>query len=298
MPKPTIPYIGSYDDLRELHLLHHIFSLPNLDSIRNNPKAVLAEIDKFSAAPERHMMTIGPNKGPFIENLIVERKPSTVVELGGFIGYSAILFGNALRSVGGKRYLSLEINPVNAAVANQLVELAGLRDIVTILVAPSHKSIARFVRENSIDHIEFLFLDHWKDRYLPDLWLIESLGLLKPGVSVLAADNCLTPGAPEYLAWVRAAPAQKAALLKEHRFPGNVLQGEDLIKAIKSGVEDVELEDVPGDAGYLYDTSITKFQHRSGRVVSLHTSFFLLPTLRLTDNVQDGVEVTKVIGKE
>jgi catechol O-methyltransferase len=228
---------------------------------------VLAAIDDFVQVTEKRLMTIGPNKGAFISQLIHDHKPSTVIELGGFVGYSAILFGDALRSAGGKRYLSLEINPVNAAIANQLVELAGLRDIVTVLVAPSHKSIARLVKENEIDSIEFLFVDHWKDRYVYDLWLIESLGLLKPGVSVIAADNCIVPGAPDYLAWVRASPAEKAVQLKEHQFPESVLQGADLIKAIKSGAENVELENVPGDPSYLYETSLTKFDMGSGRTV-------------------------------
>lgn len=218
-------------------------------------------------------MTIGPNKGAFISQLIHDRKPSTVIELGGFVGYSAILFGDALRTAGGERYLSLEINPVNAAIANQLVELAGLRDIVSVLVAPSHKSIARLVKESEIESgVEFLFVDHWKDRYLYDLWLIESLGLLKPGVSLIAADNCITPGAPEYLEWVRASPAEKAAQLKGRQFPESVLQGADLIKAIKSGAENVELENVPGDPSYVYETSLTEFDMGSGRIVS---AFFL-----------------------
>lgn len=236
---------------------------------------MLAAIDDFVKVTDKRLMTIGPNKGVFISQLLQDHKPSTVIELGGFLGYSAILFGDALRAAGGKRYLSLEINPVNAAIANQLVELAGLRDIVTVLVAPSHKSIARLVRDNEIEGIEFLFVDHWKDRYRYDLWLIESLGLLKPGVSVIAADNCITPGAPEYLEWVRASPAEKAAQLKACEFPEGVLQGADLIKAIKSGAENVELENVPGDPSYVYETSLTKFEMGSGRIVSFCDSFLI-----------------------
>ncbi|CRG86746.1 catechol O-methyltransferase [Talaromyces islandicus] len=297
MPKPTVPFVGSYDDLRELHLLHHVFSLPQLDSIRNNPKAVLAAIDDFVKVTDKGLMTIGPNKGAFISQLIHDRKPSTMIELGGFVGYSAILFGDALRAAGGKRYLSLEINPVNAAIANQLVELAGLRDIVTVLVAPSHKSIARLVRENELNEdsgIELLFIDHWKDRYVYDLWLIESLGLLKPGVSVIVADNCIVPGAPEYLEWVRASPAEKAAQLKRREFPENVLQGAALIKAVRSGAENLELENVPGDPSYVYETSLTKIEMGPGRIVS--SSVIYLEAF--TEILQDGVEVTKVVGKE
>ncbi|OKL57407.1 hypothetical protein UA08_07656 [Talaromyces atroroseus] len=279
MPQTSNPYIGSYDDLRELRLLHYIFSLPHLDSIRNNPQAVINEIDKFSETTELHLMTIGPQKGGMLSKLIAERKPSTVIELGGFVGYSAIMLGDALRAAGGERYFSLELNPVNAAVANLLIDLAGLGDLVTIHIAPSQKTIAKFVKDNVIDHVEFMLIDHWKDRYLPDLWLLESLGLFKPGVTVLAADNCLKPGAPGYLEYVRASPAEKNVQLKEkYTFSEDVLTGTDLVKAIKEDREGVELECVPGDPSYVYETEIFKFEMRPGHF--------------------DGVEVTKVVGKE
>lgn len=215
-------------------------------------------------------MTVGPTKGAFLANIIATRKPSTVVELGGFVGYSAIYLGDALRANGGKRYLSLELNPVNAAVANLLIELAGLRDIVTIHVAASHKTLAEFVKDNVIDHIEVMLLDHWKDRYLPDLWLMENLGLFKPGVTVLAADNCLRPGAPEYLEWVRATSKEKAALLKRYGFAADskYIKGEELVKAIKDGKEDVELENVPGDPTWVYEREMTEFDLGNGRHVS------------------------------
>lgn len=186
------------------------------------------------------------------------------------MGYSAIYLGDALRANGGKRYLSLELNPVNAAVANLLIELAGLRDIVTIHVAASHKTLAEFVRNNVIDHIEVMLIDHWKDRYLPDLWLMENLGLLKPGVTVLAADNCLRPGAPDYLEWVRATSKEKAALLKKHGFAedSETLRGEELVKALKEGKEDVDLENVPGDPTWVYEREMTEFELGNGRRVS------------------------------
>ncbi|KAL3713055.1 hypothetical protein TMatcc_001757 [Talaromyces marneffei ATCC 18224] len=280
MPKPSIENIGSYDDLRELHLLHYIYSLPHLSTLRNNPAAVLREIDNFSQATGKYLMTIGSKKGAFLADIIATRKPSTVVELGGFVGYSAIYLGDALRANGGKRYLSLELNPVNASVANLLIELAGLRDVVTIHVAASHKMLAGFVKDNVIDHVEVMLIDHWKDRYLPDLWLMENLGLLKPGVTVLAADNCLRPGAPDYLEWVRATPEEKAALLKRYGFAADskYVKGEELIKAVKEGKEDVDLENVPGDPSWVYEREMAEFELGNGR--------------------HDGIEVVKVVGKE
>jgi predicted O-methyltransferase YrrM len=58
---------------------------------------VLAAIDDFVQVTEKRLMTIGPNKGSFISQLIHDHKPSTVIELGGFVGYSAILL--AMRCV-------------------------------------------------------------------------------------------------------------------------------------------------------------------------------------------------------
>jgi catechol O-methyltransferase len=214
-------------------------------------------------------MTIGTDKGRHIVKLIEERRPSTMIELGTFVGYSAVLFGDAVRAAGGKQYICLEINPVNAAVATMMVELAGLRDFVKILVAPSHVSLARLVQQSVIDHVEVMFIDHWKDRYLPDLWLTESLGLLKPGLSVLVADNVLFPGAPEYLDWVRASPEDKREKLKKHSFPQDLPHGADLIKAVKEGAQDLDLQNVPGNPELVYETEITIFHGRSGRKVGI-----------------------------
>jgi catechol O-methyltransferase len=50
--------------------------------------------------------------------------------------------------------------------------------------------------------IDFVFLDHEKDEYLPDLHRILDQGWLHPG-SVVLADNVKYPGAPEYRAFMR-----------------------------------------------------------------------------------------------
>ncbi len=61
-------------------------------------------------------MNVGPDKGKIVSDLIAEVKPEIVVELGGYIGYSSLLFGDAVRKAGGKHYYSLERNPEFAAV--------------------------------------------------------------------------------------------------------------------------------------------------------------------------------------
>lgn len=152
-------------------------------------------------------MNVGYDKGKIVTDLIAKVKPQVMVELGGYVGYSALLFGDAVRKAGGKSYFSLEKNPEFAAIIMSFVDLAGLSDIVKVFVGPSGDSIRR-LSENGLKHIDLLFLDHWKPAYLFDLRLCEELRLIEPG-SFLAADNVVDPGNPPYLEYVRSSVQQK-----------------------------------------------------------------------------------------
>ncbi|KAH8812858.1 putative O-methyltransferase [Xylogone sp. PMI_703] len=259
-------------DGRETDLLHYIFSRPDLNELKGNPSNVLAAIDEYN---QNHnmLMNIGPRKGKFISDLIAKQKPSTMIELGGYVGYSAILFGDTLRSNGGKQYLSLEINPEMVAVASVLVDLAGLRDFVSFIIGPCNETLIKLVRsEKKISQIELLFIDHWQELYLPDLWLIEELNILKPGVSVLVADNVIFPGAPQYLEWVRASPAQKKEMVEKRKL---ALSKDGDTQLINDSAADSKR--VLGNPNIVYETSTTEFEFGPGK---------------------DGVEVTRVVGEE
>lgn len=133
------------------------------------------------------------------------------VELGGYVGYSCILFGAALRAAGGKKYFSLERNPEFGAVISSLVHLAGLSDIVQVEIGSSDASLQRLHQTGRLQHIDLMFLDHYKPAYTTDLKLCEELRLVTPG-SVLAADNVIKPGNPPYLEYVRSSVAEKRAV--------------------------------------------------------------------------------------
>lgn len=169
-------------------------------------------------------MNVGEHKGKIVTDLIAKVKPQLMVELGGYVGYSAVLFGDALRTAGGKRYYSLEMNPEFAAVVASLVNLAGLSDVVTVVVGASGNSLKRLSDDGTFKHIDLLFIDHHKPAYIADLKLCETLKLVKPG-SVLAADNVIIPGNPPYLRYVRSSVQEKRDRLNqesdggEQRFP-------------------------------------------------------------------------------
>lgn len=175
------------------------------------------------------------------------------VELGGYIGYSCILFGNAVRKAGGKRYYSLEMNPEFAAVIMSLVDLAGLADIVKVIVGASDASIVRLVSEGQLHHIDLMFLDHYKPAYTTDLKLCEELKLITPG-SVLAADNVIKPGNPPYLEYVRRTVEEKRENLgeeaKSQGIPGKT------VDQYKKRYGDMQFNQSSGNPNLVYESEL------------------------------------------
>lgn len=260
---------NKFDDGREIELLHFVHRHPSIADIRGSPTRVLEVIDEFGL--EKFMMNVGYDKGKIVTDLIAKVKPQVMVELGGYVGYSALLFGDALRKAGGKRYFSLERNPEFAAVIMSLVDLAGLSDIVKVVVGASGDSINR-LSVNGLEHIDLLFLDHHKPAYLTDLKLCEDLGLIKHG-SFLAADNVISPGNPPYLEYVRSSTQQKRDSQKESArdAAGSADKFPETTKdqyAKKEGTE--HTADISGNPNLVYESKLIKSFEPTGLPVSQH----------------------------
>lgn len=185
-------------------------------------------------------MNVGSVKGKIVTDLIAELKPQTMIELGGYVGYSAILFGDAVRKAGGKRYISLELNPEYAAIANMFIELAGLRDFARIIVGRSDVTLQKLYTSGELKHVELMFLDHYKPAYMVDVKICEHYGMISPG-SVLAADNVIFPGNPPYLEYVRSSVEQKREAAKKGPVQGYNTEG----IPEKTAISFVGKDDVP-----------------------------------------------------
>ncbi|XWX00510.1 hypothetical protein V2A60_008530 [Cordyceps javanica] len=196
-----------FDDGREAQLLRYILSRSDLDELKSSPSKVLGAIDQFGRQ-QKYLMNVGEDKGAIVTKLIKRSCPRVMLELGGYVGYSAISFGEAARSSGGEQYLCLESNPEFASIATTLIDLAGLGSFVKIMVGPSSDSLRKLHSTAMLSHIDFLFLDHYKPSYLPDLKLCEQLGLIGDG-AVIVADNVIKPGNPPYLEYVRSSVEEK-----------------------------------------------------------------------------------------
>lgn len=97
---------------------------------KGSPQSVIEAIDDFANHFHR-IMIIGNDKGGKIEKVLKEYKPKIMYELGCFVGYSAVRFGNLIREWGGK-YYSFEVDAQSVEVSRQIVEHAGLSDSVEV----------------------------------------------------------------------------------------------------------------------------------------------------------------------
>ncbi|KAL8902557.1 MAG: hypothetical protein Q9207_004593 [Kuettlingeria erythrocarpa] len=257
-----------FDDGREIELLHFVYGHPSIDDIRGSPTKLLKAIDEYGRT-KKYLMNVGDDKGRIVADLVAEIKPQVMVELGGYVGYSALLFGDAVKKAGGKRYYSLERNPEFAAVIMSLVDLAGLSDIVKVVVGSSAESIKRLHAQGTLDHIDLMFLDHYKPAYTTDLKLCEHLGLVTPG-TVLAADNVIKPGNPPYLEYVRSSVEQKRQADQSGQTNGDVRsefgRNADMYKE-REGEEKLSTE-IRGNPNLVYESKLVNSFEPTGVPVS------------------------------
>jgi catechol O-methyltransferase len=201
-----------------------LYERPDLSQVRGSPSAVLAAFDEYSGQ-EDFLISIGEDKAKIITSMVLENKPKTFVEIGGYMGYSAIAFAHAMQKAlpnspaGNLRVFSLELDPLCAAIAMSVVDLAGLSDIIKIITGPASESLNRLVSQGTLKSVDMLLIDHREDMYITEFQTCEKLGLLQNG-SIIIADNVVRPGAPEYREMVRKHPRLKSHGVKALIMPG------------------------------------------------------------------------------
>ena len=162
-----------------------------------DPTSVLAALDRF-AREDRFLMNVGPEKGVLLEQELQKIGPrARVLELGSFVGYSAILMARCLSDEG--RIVSIDVSPESSEVSRAMATLAGLEQRIEFLTGPANERL-----DSLAGPFDLVFLDHWKDLYKSDTEKILARGLLVEG-GVIVADN-LGPmfGENPYLAWMQA----------------------------------------------------------------------------------------------
>jgi caffeoyl-CoA O-methyltransferase len=148
---------------------------------------LLARIDRETQAlGSIASMQIGPDQGAFMTLLARLIGAREALEIGTFMGYSAICIARGLTPSG--RLLCLELDPDYARQAERNIAEAGLADRVEIKVGPALESLRALPVEERFD---LVFIDADKEGY-PDYYE-ESLARTRPG-GLIIFDNMLAAG--------------------------------------------------------------------------------------------------------
>lgn len=186
-------------DGREEKLAQHVLA----STPRGDLQGVLRAIDDYGWN-HSFLMNVGDEKGRILDAAVARAKPRRILELGTYVGYSALRMAAAAPEA---HIYCVELSPANAGIARRMFEHAGVSGRITVIVGTLGDGGAT-LRALSEQHgftpgsLDFVFVDHDKAAYLPDLQRIEAQGWLHKGALVVA-DNVKFPGAPEYHAYMR-----------------------------------------------------------------------------------------------
>ena len=149
------------------------------------------------------MMNIGDEKGELLDRAVERSAPKRLLELGTYCGYSGLRIARVMPE--GAHLYSIEFSPENAEIARRIWAHAGVDDRLTVVVGTLGDGGATIERlrsefgfgEGSLD---FVFVDHDKSAYLPDLERILEQRWLHPGSIVVAGVDivALTQGEPDF----------------------------------------------------------------------------------------------------
>jgi len=178
-------------------LLEHLHA----ESARVDPPLLAAAEGKpgeeRAALLDEAFIPVDANAGRFLYAVVRGAAPGTVVEFGTSFGISTIYLAAAVRDRGEGSVITTELHPRKAQTAAGYFAQAGLTDRIDLRVGDALETL-RDVK----DDIGVLFLDGWKNLYLPVLQLLEPA--LRPGALVIADDLDLFPEPLKpYLAYVQ-----------------------------------------------------------------------------------------------
>jgi catechol O-methyltransferase len=156
------------------------------------------------------MINVGDEKGEILDKAVQRASPSLLLELGTYCGYSGLRMARVMPA--DARLCSLEFSPANAEIARRIWNHAGVGDRLTVVVGTLGDGGATIERLRSEfgftdGAVDFVFVDHDKDAYLPDLEHILEQRWLHPG-SIVVADNVKFPGAPAYREYMTRAEGE------------------------------------------------------------------------------------------
>jgi len=138
-------------------------------------------------------LPISRSQGHNLKQLVIDNNCKNIIEFGTSFGISTIYLAAGAQQTNGK-VISTELIASKADRAQKNINDAGVQDFVNIKIGDAMETL----KTNS-DPIDFLFLDGWKDLYLPLFQMLETN--FHKG-TIIYADNMDMRGTEAYANYI------------------------------------------------------------------------------------------------
>ena len=135
-------------------------------------------------ARENHVPILQDVSLEFIENILKERKPKSILEVGTAVGYSALCFSRHLAE--GGKIVTMELNEEMVRIARENIKDNGMEDVIYVVHGDAYEHM-----KTLDEKFDVVFIDAAKGQYMK--YLDEAMRLTKSG-SIIIADNVLFKG--------------------------------------------------------------------------------------------------------
>ncbi|MCY4170799.1 MAG: class I SAM-dependent methyltransferase [Bacteroidetes bacterium] len=156
-------------------------------SLREHP--LLKKLREETAQHPDAKMQISPDQGQFMATLLRLIEAKTVLEIGTFTGYSALVMTLALPSDG--RLVACDVSEEFTQIARRYWSEAGVLDQINLHIAPASETLSKLIESGKENTFDAAFIDADKESY--DIYFEKSLQLIRPG-GVIMIDNVLRNG--------------------------------------------------------------------------------------------------------
>ena len=193
-------FILMTDSLTEPRI-HNVLAALHAAAAQTDPPLLAAAEGKDprerAALLDRAFIPVDAEAGRFLYAIVRGAGRGRVVEFGTSFGISTIYMAAAVRDRGAGSVITTELHPGKAETARNHFEQAAVLDVIDLRVGDALETLKDVKSDVSV-----VFLDGWKNVYLPVLKMLEPA--LAPSSLIIADDLDLFPDAlAPYLAYVR-----------------------------------------------------------------------------------------------